>query len=203
MSPASTLRALILDYGQVLSLPQDPDALRDMARVGGVPPEPFQAAYWRHRPAYDRGLPAVDYWRRVLADTGAAGGDAIVPALIDRDVASWTAYRDEVWTLAADAHARGLRTAILSNGVPEVMVRVARERPLTIFDAVIVSCEVDCAKPDPAIYLLTLTRLGVPASDALFVDDRLENIDAARAVGLTTLHFDEDGGLEALRRQLA
>jgi haloacid dehalogenase-like hydrolase len=44
------------------------------------------------------------------------------------------------------------------------------------FDVVLVSCEVGLAKPDPAIYELCLSRLGVTARGALFVDDRIENL---------------------------
>jgi putative hydrolase of the HAD superfamily len=196
-------RALILDYGKVLSLPQPSGAQEQMARLCGVVTDAFEAAYWRHRRDYDLGVPAADYWRRVLADAGAVPGAALVEALIRTDVESWTHYAQEMWDLATDAHAEGIRTAILSNGVPEVMARVARERPLdTIFDAVIVSCEVGCAKPDAEIYRLTLERLGVEAAEALFVDDRSENIDAARALGLRTVLFDTRSAIASVGRQL-
>ncbi len=139
----------------------------------------------------------------MLGTAGPEEADARIEALIELDVTSWTAYREPVWELAAAAHDGGLRTAILSNGVPEIMARVARERPLgEVFDAVIVSCEVGCAKPDRAIFALTLERLGVSAAESLFVDDRLENVEAARQYGLQTLHFDEVAGVEALRQKI-
>jgi putative hydrolase of the HAD superfamily len=201
----TTLRALILDYGQVLSLSQTPGALAAMAAMTQAGPDAFEAAYWRHRNAYDLGLPVGDYWHRVLADAdGQTAPTRMIESLVDLDVGSWTRYRDEVWTLAAAARKRGLRTAILSNGVPEVMERVARERALEgTFDAVVVSYEVACAKPDPAIYTLTLQRLGVGAGESLFVDDRAENIDAARRLGLETLLFDEETGVTSLAGRLA
>ena len=127
----------------------------------------------------------------------------LVDALVDLDVASWTRYRDEVWALAGAARARGLRTAILSNGVLGIMARVARERPLEgTFDAVVVSHEVACAKPDPAIFRLTVQRLGVEAGESLFVDDRAENVDAAKRLGFETLLFDEATGVASLGRRL-
>jgi putative hydrolase of the HAD superfamily len=57
------------------------------------------------------------------------------------------------------------------------------------FDELIISAEVGIAKPDPRIYHLALERLGVAAGEAVFVDDFLENIDAAQALGLHTVHF--------------
>jgi HAD superfamily hydrolase (TIGR01509 family) len=83
------------------------------------------------------------------------------------------------------------------------MDTVQRERDVTArFDAVVVSYEVGCAKPDPAIFQLTLDRLRVAAADALFVDDRLENLEGARRVGLKTLHFAGPEAIDLLRSAL-
>lgn len=192
---------LILDYGNVLTLPQDQTFMNDAARRLGVEPTALRDAYWRHRHAYDADLPAATYWRRVVADARPDGAGLGDPAwLIAADVASWTVYHQAVWTLAAGFRAAGGRTALLSNSGPEVMARVRAERRLEArFDAVIISCEVGLAKPDAAIFRLCLERLGLPAGSVLFVDDRAENIEGAARVGLRTLHFDGPGALERLR----
>ncbi len=44
-------------------------------------------------------------------------------------------------------------------------------------------------KPDPAIYELTVERLGVPATACLFVDDLERNCDAAREAGMHAVHY--------------
>lgn len=49
---------------------------------------------------------------------------------------------------------------------------------------VVLSCEVGLIKPDPAIYHLALARLGRPPSQALFVDDLVENVAAAQTLGM-------------------
>jgi putative hydrolase of the HAD superfamily len=195
---------LILDYGNVLSRPQDQTWMDRVARELGADADAFRAAYWRHRHAYDADLPAADYWRRVLA---AARPDAATPAevtlLIECDVASWGIYHDEVWAVAADFRRRGGRTAFLSNSGPEVMARVRADRPLEArFDAVIISCEVGVSKPDPRIYRLCLERLGLSAHDTLFVDDRADNIAGAARVGLRTLHWEGLHTLDHLRALL-
>lgn len=64
---------------------------------------------------------------------------------------------------------------------------------LATFDAVILSSDVGLLKPDPAIYRLALTRLGMPADRALFLDDHAENVTGAQAVGMAAhLHRDWD-----------
>jgi putative hydrolase of the HAD superfamily len=203
----STLEALILDFGDVLTHPQRADCVAAMAERLGVGDAPFREAYWQHRRAYDGGFPAPAYWRRVLETLGSDGGDhhdrRTIDWLIARDVDSWTAYRDETWALARGFRAAGGRTGFLSNGVPEVMARVRADRALEAwFDVVVVSSEVGVTKPDPRIFELSLARLGVEAGRALFVDDRAENVEAAARLGLRTLHFTGDDALDRLRARL-
>ena len=192
---------LILDYGNVLSRPQEQTWMDEAARRLGGDVAAFRAAYWRQRHAYDADLPAARYWQRV-AD--AVRPRALAPDeldwLVSTDVASWSVYHDEVWALAARFRAAGGRTALLSNGGPEVAARVRADHPLeTCFDAVVISCEVGLSKPDPRIFRLCLERVGLRAPDALFVDDRADNVEGAAAVGLRTLRFDGPDALERLR----
>jgi putative hydrolase of the HAD superfamily len=196
---------LILDFGEVLSLPQPPDTLEAMARQLGAPAPAFVDAYWRRRHDYDCGLPARDYWADIASTLGLGRlGDADVRALVDGDIASWTHYRDAMWDLTREFRARGGRTAMLSNGVPEIMERIRADRPLdAFFDAVIVSCEVGLAKPDAAIYALTLERMGARAADALFVDDRPVNTAAAEALGIRAITFTRTHTANDVRRALA
>ena len=127
----------------------------------------------------------------------------MIAQLIEADAASWSDFRPDMWELAAAFRALGGRTAILSDGVPEIIERIRAARDLeTWFDAVVVSCEVGCCKPDPRIYRLCLERLRCAAADALFVDDRVENLEAAAAEGLRTLHFTGDACVGRLRELL-
>jgi putative hydrolase of the HAD superfamily len=68
---------LILDYGNVLSRPQDQTCMDEAARRLGTDAAAFRAAYWRHRPAYDADLPAARYWQRVA--------DAVRPGALAPD----------------------------------------------------------------------------------------------------------------------
>ena len=61
------------------------------------------------------------------------------------------------------------------------------------------SCYMGIRKPDPSIYRHALGILGKPADRTLFIDDRLENVAAAAALGIKAIRFT---GAEALRRDL-
>jgi putative hydrolase of the HAD superfamily len=60
-----------------------------------------------------------------------------------------------------------------------------------IFEIVVDSAFVGMRKPEPAIYELTLERIGggIGATDCLFVDDVEDNVAAARELGMTAIHF--------------
>ena len=68
------------------------------------------------------------------------------------------------------------------------------------FDHHSFSYELDAAKPDAAIYRHAVAGLGVRPEQALFIDDRAENIEGARTAGLEALHFESPA---QLKKQLA
>jgi HAD superfamily hydrolase (TIGR01509 family) len=67
-------------------------------------------------------------------------------------------------------------------------------------ESCILSCEHNLIKPSPEIYRLALEQLGVKPAEALFVDDRKVNTDAAEAVGLRALQFHS---VDRLREDLS
>jgi len=84
---------------------------------------------------------------------------------------------------------------------PEVLRTLRQEFAwLAEFDQLTWSCELGIAKPDPAIYRLTCDRLGVLPEEALFLDDKPENVQAAEQLGLHALQFRS---VDDLRSRLA
>lgn len=206
--PMAPVRALILDYGGVLAHHQPSELVERMAELAGAPAAAFTRAYWAHRNELDLRGDGRRYWDAVLRDAGSALGgparEAARPGLVALDAESWAQYREELWEMVERFRGAGGRTAMLSNCGPDVFDRVRSERDLgRAFDAVVVSWEVGYLKPDLAIYRLTLQRLGVTASDVLFVDDRAENISGAEAVGMQGLLFTGDASVAELRERLA
>jgi putative hydrolase of the HAD superfamily len=94
----------------------------------------------------------------------------------------------------------GIKTGLLSN-IHFAMIAYLRENFdwLELFDFKTFSAEVRLIKPDPAIYEHTLRGLGVRAWEALFVDDREINVQAARELGIHTVRFRS---VAQLRREL-
>lgn len=64
-----------------------------------------------------------------------------------------------------------------------------------------VSCKTGLRKPDARAYTHAVTALGVAAAQAVFVDDRADNCQAAARAGLQTEHFRGAEALKAALRQ--
>jgi putative hydrolase of the HAD superfamily len=60
---------------------------------------------------------------------------------------------------------------------------------------VVSSARVKVAKPDPRIYEIAAARAQAPVDRCLFVDDTLANVEAARVLGMTALHYRTPGDL--------
>jgi putative hydrolase of the HAD superfamily len=94
---------------------------------------------------------------------------------------------------ARELLAAGVPIALLTNNVKEWGDHWRATFPVDeLFEVVVDSSEVGMRKPDARIYLLTCERLGVAPEASVFIDDNAENIAAARALGMETVHFGED-----------
>jgi epoxide hydrolase-like predicted phosphatase len=87
----------------------------------------------------------------------------------------------------------GLRSALLTNNVREWEAKWRSMLPEIdeIFEVVVDSAFVGMRKPDPAIYELTLERLGggLRAEDCVFIDDVDVNCNTARELGMAAVQF--------------
>jgi epoxide hydrolase-like predicted phosphatase len=111
--------------------------------------------------------------------------------------------RPQVIDLVRRARADGTRVAALSNswGTGDYDPYAGWELD-DLFDAVVISDQVGLRKPDPEIYRLTASKLGLPPSECLFVDDTEHNLPGARDLGMGILYFtgadDEIAEIERL-----
>ena len=85
-------------------------------------------------------------------------------------------------------------TALISNCSHSTRPIVDRLRLEELFDAIVLSFEVGSHKPDPAIYLEALHRVGGVAPErAVFVDDQTAYCDGAVALGIRAVLIARDG----------
>ena len=193
------LRAVILDYGIVLTGPPDATAWSNLLRITGLPEERFQSLDWADRPAYDEGkLTGIGYWKKFLREAGLPLHHA--EELNRWDVRLWTVENPVMLAWQLKLKQRGLLTAILSNMGDDVLASVERTFDwIHRFDALVWSCQFGAVKPAPSIYRHTLAELGTLPEETLFIDDKRPNVEAARAMNIQAIEYSS---VEQLREEL-
>jgi putative hydrolase of the HAD superfamily len=110
------LRAVIFDYGMVLTGPPGPEAHAALLRITGLPLDQFESLYWTDRHAYDEGkLSGIEFWRKLVRDAGLRLDEDKVEELNQWDARMWTTQNAAMLTWQQQLKDRGLLTAILSN----------------------------------------------------------------------------------------
>jgi 2-haloacid dehalogenase len=95
----------------------------------------------------------------------------------------------------------GVRLLALSNWSAETFALGAEQFPfLAWFEAVIVSGAEGLVKPDPAVFRLLNDRYGLDPASPVFIDDSIQNVEAAAALGFRAIPFT---GAPDLKRELA
>ena len=185
------VKAALFDYGMVLSAPPDPAAWQRMRTVTGLSEEVLHREYWAHRHAYDRGtLTGEAYWRTIAAGSQTTFAPEQIAALIAADVDLWSRLNLPMVEWAQRLQRAGVRTGILSN-IGDAMAEglTAKFDWISAFDHCIWSHSLKLAKPEAAIYHYAAQGLATDLADILFIDDKQENIEAARAAGMQAIQY--------------
>ena len=196
-------KAVIFDYGNVLSQDQPLAEQQTMASMLDVSLSEFTDIYWRFRVEYDAGaLEPGAYWNNVATAASRTLASVQISELIEIDSRSWSYPAPLTPQWARDLRAAGFRTALLSNMPVPVRDYVVRCPWLPCFDVQTFSCDFGFCKPDPEIYWQCLNRLAIQPSEVLFIDDRESNIRAAEKIGLNSVIFTNpaEAALEIGRR---
>ena len=189
---------LLVDYGEVISKAQPEAATAGMAALVGMPTESFRERYWGSREEYDRGLPATEYWDSVV---GHPVHEAERAELRRLDLESWTQVNSATVTALQHAHRRGARLTLLSNAPHDLAAEVGRLPAVTdIFSLLLFSADLRLVKPSAEIFEVALSLTASAPEDTLFIDDRVQNIRAADALGMRTHHFTAAEKLDATLR---
>jgi len=191
-------QAFLVDvYDTILSC--DFEVLRtELPAIAGAGPREWEEAFARLGPDLSTGrITLAEGYGQILTACGIRPRPALVRELVSRErellTASSRLHDDAIMFLRA-LRARGIRVALVSNCMENTRQMLSGLGVSTLADAVVLSCEAGCAKPDARIYRQALDQLGVRAGDAVFVDDQPAFCAGAAAVGITALQIARGHG---------
>lgn len=98
----------------------------------------------------------------------------------------------KMYNLVEELKAVNIRVALLSN-IDERLSKIVREFGLyQPFNPCLLSCEIGIEKPDPRAFEFLLRELNVESTAVIFIDDKHENVDAAKLLGLDAILFESE-----------
>ena len=163
------------------------DALSQLWRTKQLEYTWLRALMGRHADFWQVTGDALDY---ALARTGV---DRAVREPLMQAYLSLDAY-PEVPEVLRRLRAGGLKTAILSNGEPEMLEAAARSAKIDgLLDAVLSVEEVGIFKPHPKVYQLVLDRLAVAADQVSFQSSNAWDVNGAATFGLRAVWINRLG----------
>ena len=184
-----SIKAVIFDVGGVLLRTEDLSGRCQWADRYGLGPWELAEAVFNSpvaRAATVGKATEADVWEAVRMAFNLSPDEL---REFHRDFWSGDRFDDSLLDWVASVRGR-YRTGILSNawgGARQFLT--SNSKIVSAFEELVISAEEGLRKPQLEIYERALQRLNVTAPEAVFVDDVLENVAAARQLGLAAIHF--------------
>ena len=197
------IKGVIFDYGRVLAWTQHQEPRAAWERRLGLEPGALTRVVHNEHSwlAAQRGTITIDtHWQEVGAALCLTSADitALRAGFYAGDV-----LNVELVACIERLRASCLRVGLLSNFSADLRAMLAQQDLLQRFDAVAISAEIGVMNPDAAAYRTVLAMLGMAAHTCVFIDDVPANVEAAQAVGIHGIVFqDNPSCLAALTRLL-
>ena len=184
------IKAVFFDYDGVLTRDKTGSLTtnRFISKQTGIPYASVRDAFQPHNDALNEGK--TNYAAIWPSVCGALGRE------IPRDVLvaafESTPINEEVLRLARQLRAR-CSVGIVTDNKADRMTHLRRHQRLdALFSPIVVSAEVGVTKATTALFEYALACVAVRAEDSLFIDNSEENLVAPAALGMRTIHFDDE-----------
>lgn len=189
------IKAVIFDFGSVLVKWEWGTIYRKIAKKLKMPEEKTREIIWPLLKKWSKGgFDEEKFWEKFEKRIREK-----LPPEFKKDLLCYQIYKErgyikEAWKILVELKKRKLRLALLSNIIPphvKINKKIGRFKRLKKlgFETLVLSCEVGYHKPEPKIYKIALKRLNLSAKECLFIDDKLVNVEAAKKLGMSGIHF--------------
>ena len=190
------IKAIIFDFGRVISAQKPPSLFRSYEDDLGLEPGTLNSIMFNSK-AWDEALvggkTVEEFWQEIGPELN-LNTPTEIKAFHHR-YHSDEAINHSVLDLMRRLHGRH-KLAVLSNSPPGLSRWLADWNILYLFDTVFCSGDEGVVKPDPAAFEITLRRLKVEPEQAVFIDDTDEHVVASRKMGIRGILFTTAGLLE-------
>jgi len=187
-----SIEVVVFDYGGVICFTPTAEMRGELVRLSGLSAEVLWDLDRKYRGEWDRGTyDGIGHYRFMLAKAGVSLNDDSLARIARADIESWSHINPDTLRLMRDIKAAGLRVGILSNiphDFPRDSVSVFAEADVAVY-----SCELGIIKPEAGIYEELKKKAGCPYEEIVFFDDKVDNVNKARELGIQAFLWEEAG----------
>lgn len=182
------IKAVIFDLGGVLVDNPAPQMISYYSKNINVSIEQFTNVFSKYEMDWQKGnLSEEEFWKRITTDLNVTKPD-VESLWLDGFLGAYK-EKEEMFLLIKNLKHNGYKVALLSNTEVPIMNHI-KKQSWSDFDLLIYSCEIGMRKPDREIYERTLVELKINPGEAVFIDDKAENINAANEIGIHAILFE-------------
>ena len=189
MGEAMPIKAVFFDMGGVLLRTEDRSGRRRWEQRFGLPEWGLSEAVFNSEPACRATIgqgSQPEIWAHVSERFGLSEAELTE---LRRDFWNGDRFDERLIAFVASLRPR-YRTGIITNAWPDAREFLSRHEFIrAAFETLIISAEIGVAKPDSGIYQAALEAFALAPDEAVFVDDVLENVEAARALGMAGVYY--------------
>lgn len=186
-----TIHAIVLDIGGVVLRTEDRSGRRTLEEKYGLPPGGVDVLVFGSEPAAKSSLGKANpdlIWQNVANELSLSPD-----AMSNFQKLFWQGDRiDQMLISFLQTLRSTFITAFLTNAWQNARQTLANQYDIIegkTVDFLLISSEMGMVKPDPRIYQRLSETIHTQLNEILFVDDFIENIEAAEALGMQTIHY--------------
>ena len=185
------INAIVLDFGGVIVRTENQKERQKLNEKYHLPPEGVQSLVFNSPVSLSAMVGKADsdaIWEHVASELSLTPQE-----LIKFQQAFWAGdvYDNDLIQFVKSYRPK-YKTAILSNAWDNLRKVLSQSYNIIegqTVDHILISAELGIAKPDLQIYKILAETLGCKYQEILFVDDFIENIQAAKSLGIQTIHY--------------
>lgn len=192
-------QAVVFDWGNVIGFNDRSVVVSFVCDSFHFSEAEFEAANLEKRKAMKEGKSDIDFWLK-LADKKEIDLPKDWAQQYTTTLKESVGADPNMYALIDQLKKSGLRIGMLSN-IDDRYTKLIRDFGFyEPFEPCLLSCEMGLEKPDPKAYALLLKTMDLPATEVVFIDDKAENVEAAKKMGIDAILFNSS---QQIREELA
>lgn len=191
---------VVFDFGGVLTGEPNREAVVQFLKQSlSLSDQEFERLNQLKKEAFASGVTDEEFWRAYALEQEIKLADDWADSL-KASMKKAIGINPSMLALVGQLKEKNIPVALFSN-IDARKAKIIRDFGYyELFHPCILSCDILMEKPDPKAFEHLIQRLGMPAEQILFIDDKIENVEAAEALGIDALHFQS---VENLKEELA